>query len=54
VTQLQEATEAIKPILKEYYLSDDRNVYKALWEDFPHTGRVTPEKPGSGVLWFFD
>jgi hypothetical protein len=33
----QEATEAIKPILGQYYKSDSRPVLRSLWEDFSAT-----------------
>ena len=47
----QEATEALKPILGEYYQSDDRFIFKALWEDYKNCRYVAPDKKGSGVLW---
>lgn len=47
----QEATEALKPILKEYYQYDDRFIGKALWEDWAWCRYVAPDEPGSGVLW---
>ena len=31
----QEATEAIKPILGNFYAKDTRNVWRALWEGMP-------------------
>jgi omega-6 fatty acid desaturase (delta-12 desaturase) len=49
---LQEATEALKPILGEYYCSDKRNVLQALWHEMRICQFVVPEKDGSGVLWF--
>lgn len=48
----QEATEALKPILGEYYSKDDRHVIKALWQDLGLCHYVAPERDGSGVLWF--
>lgn len=48
----QEATEALRPILGEYYSKDDRNVLKALWQDLGLCHYVAPERDGSGVLWF--
>jgi omega-6 fatty acid desaturase (delta-12 desaturase) len=49
---LQEATEALKPILGEYYCSDKRNVLQALWHEISICHYVAPERDGSGVLWF--
>lgn len=51
-TALQEATEALKPILGEYYCSDKRNVLQALWHEISICHYVEPERDGSGVLWF--
>lgn len=47
----QEATEAIKPILGEYYQKDDRFIFKALWEDYSACRYVSPDVVGSGILW---
>jgi hypothetical protein len=48
----QEATEALKPILGEYYSRDKRNVLQALWQELTVCHYVAEEQPGSGVLWF--
>jgi len=49
----QEATEAIRPILGDYYLFDERPIWKALWQDWSDCSYITPDKGGSkGVLWF--
>lgn len=47
----QEATEAVKPLLKEYYQKDDRFIFKALWEDYSSCRYVAPDVAGSGILW---
>lgn len=49
---LQEATEALKPILGDYYSKDGRNVLQALWQEMSICHYVAPERDGSGVLWF--
>jgi omega-6 fatty acid desaturase (delta-12 desaturase) len=48
----QEATEAIKPILGEYYAYDGRNIMRAAWQDLRQCHYVSEEDKGSGVLWF--
>lgn len=48
----QEATEALKPILGDYYSRDGRNVLQALWQEITTCHYVAPERDGSGVLWF--
>jgi omega-6 fatty acid desaturase (delta-12 desaturase) len=52
LTPLQEATEALKPILGDYYSKDGRNVLQALWQELVTCQYVVPERDGSGVLWF--
>jgi len=47
-----EATEAIKPVIGDYYKSDERHLLRALWEDFRDTKYVAPDKAGDGVLWY--
>ena len=49
----QEATEAVKPVLGEYYKKDDRFIFRALWEDYSRCRYVTEDvgQKGSGVLW---
>lgn len=49
---MQEATEALKPILGDYYSKDSRNVLQALWQEMSLCHYVAPEQDGSGVLWF--
>lgn len=51
---LQEATRALIPALGKYYMRDERNVLRALWEDRQACRWVSPDKdtPSSGVLWF--
>jgi hypothetical protein len=50
----QEATEALKPILGEYYRWDDRNVIRALWDEVSTCTYVAPDAGAkdSGVLWY--
>ncbi|KAL6768564.1 FAD2 [Auxenochlorella protothecoides x Auxenochlorella symbiontica] len=49
----QEATAAIKPILKEYYQKDDRWVGRAVWEDYSACRYVAPDtKEDDSALWF--
>lgn len=48
----EEATEALKPVLGDYYLFDKREVYGALWSDWSSTRCVTEDRPGSGTFWF--
>lgn len=51
---LQEATRALIPVLGKYYMRDERNVVRALWEDRNACRWVSPDKdtPNSGVMWF--
>ncbi len=49
---MQEATEALKPILGDYYSKDGRNILQALWQEIITCHYVAPERDGSGVLWF--
>lgn len=48
----EEATEAIKPILGDYYLRDDRSVHAALWNDYGDCSYVAPDNQGEGTLWY--
>ena len=50
-TRLQ-ATEAIKPILGQYYMYDPRPVYAALWADEPYVQCVAPDAAQRGVYWY--
>nr|ACF98528.1 delta-12 fatty acid desaturase [Chlorella vulgaris] len=48
----KEATEALKPILGDYYRYDDRPLLKAMWQDFSLCRYAAPDTPGSGIYWF--
>lgn len=48
----KEATEALKPILGDYYKYDDRPLFKAMWQDFSLCRYAAPDTPGSGIYWF--
>eukprot|EP01006_Ploeotia_vitrea_P030570 TRINITY_DN62950_c0_g1_i2.p1 TRINITY_DN62950_c0_g1~~TRINITY_DN62950_c0_g1_i2.p1 ORF type:complete len:249 (+),score=143.49 TRINITY_DN62950_c0_g1_i2:878-1624(+) len=53
----QEATEAIKPILGDYYRFDDTPIFQAMWRAFSHCHYVDVDKKNcghDGVLWFHD
>ena len=47
-----QATEALKPVLGDYYLYDGRNVHKAMWDDWRITHYVAPDRKDDGTLWF--
>jgi len=47
-----EATQAVKPILKEYYAYDDTPVPIAVWKIFGRCNVVKPENPNSGIYWY--
>eukprot|EP00456_Euglypha_rotunda_P025289 TRINITY_DN2048_c0_g1_i15.p1 TRINITY_DN2048_c0_g1~~TRINITY_DN2048_c0_g1_i15.p1 ORF type:complete len:324 (+),score=-2.34 TRINITY_DN2048_c0_g1_i15:97-1068(+) len=47
----KEATEAVKPLLGEYYRFDSTHWMKALWNNFP-CDMVRPDSPKTSVLWF--
>ncbi|KAF5735738.1 omega-6 fatty acid desaturase [Tripterygium wilfordii] len=49
-----EATNAIKPILGEYYRLDSTPFYKALWREAKECVYVEPDEgsPSKGVLWY--
>ena len=49
---MQEAAEAIKPILGKYYNYDSRNVFAAMWQDWHVCCYVAPDAKGGEVLWF--
>lgn len=49
----QEATEAIKPILGDYYRMDRTPVASALWTAYAECNFVREEVKDSGVLWFY-
>ncbi|KAK9810606.1 hypothetical protein WJX73_004003 [Symbiochloris irregularis] len=48
----QEATAAIKPILGDYYNYDSRNVFVAMWQDYPQCVYVAPDSEGEEALWY--
>ncbi|KAL5707652.1 hypothetical protein ACHQM5_018527 [Ranunculus cassubicifolius] len=49
-----EATNAIKPILKEYYQFDGMPFYKAMWREAKECVYVEPDEdaPTKGVFWY--
>jgi omega-6 fatty acid desaturase (delta-12 desaturase) len=49
-----EATNAMKPILGEYYQFDDTPFYKALWREAKECLYVEPDEgaPQKGVYWY--
>ncbi|KAL1293557.1 hypothetical protein HN51_054211 [Arachis hypogaea] len=49
-----EATNAIKPILREYYQFDGTPIYKALWREAKECMYVEPDddSDNKGVLWY--
>lgn len=49
---MQEATQAIKKVLGDYYKSDSRPLLSALWTDLRLCRYVAPDAPGSGIFWF--
>ncbi len=50
----QEATEALKKVLKEYYMQDSTPIAVALWRAFAECHYVTRDEntKDAGVLWF--
>lgn len=47
-----EATEAIKPILGQYYQFDRTPIWRALWREVRECQFVEPDTADSGVLWY--
>jgi len=47
-----EATEAVKPLLGEYYRFDDTPVFTSLWRSFRDCNVVYPDEKQQGVHWF--
>jgi len=47
-----EATEAVKPLLGDYYLFDDTPIWTALWRSYGECRHVIPDKKTPGVYWF--
>lgn len=49
----QEATEAVKPVLGEYYKFDPTPIAQAVWRDHGECVYIRPDAAGPpGVLWF--
>ena len=48
----EEASEAIKPIIGNYYRRFNDGPYPAIWKAFRTCAFVREEKKGSGILWF--
>ncbi|KAF5831839.1 fatty acid desaturase, delta-12 [Dunaliella salina] len=48
----QEATQAIQRVLGDYYARDNRNVFKALWQDYEACCIVRPDKDDQEVYWY--
>lgn len=46
-----EATQYIKQVLGPYYQKDERNVFRAMWEETALT-HVSPDVAGEKVYWF--
>ncbi|XP_071940149.1 delta(12)-acyl-lipid-desaturase-like [Coffea arabica] len=47
-----EATEAMKPILGEYYRFDGSPLYKAMWREAKECLYVEPDEGSKGVFWY--
>lgn len=47
-----EATEAVKPLLGDYYLYDDTNIFKSIWKAYKECEVVFPDQEQKGVHWF--
>jgi hypothetical protein len=39
-------------VLGEYYARDNRNVFKAMWQDYKTCCLVRPDKEGETVYWY--
>jgi len=48
----EEATEAVKPLLKEYYRYDSTPIAVALWNSFRDCTELYPDYSIKGVHWF--
>lgn len=48
----QEATEAVKPLLGDYYLMDRTPVFTALWNAYRDCNVLYPDEKNKGVHWF--
>ncbi|GLI68528.1 hypothetical protein VaNZ11_012919 [Volvox africanus] len=49
----QEATQAIKKVLGDYYAYDNRNVFRALWEELGSCSLVSPEEGGPAEVYWY-
>jgi len=47
-----EATEAVKPLLGEYYLFDSTPIATAVWRAYGECHKVKPDKQTPGIFWF--
>ena len=48
----EEATEAVKPLLKDYYRYDDTPIAEALWNSYRDCDVVYADPTHKGVHWF--
>jgi len=48
----EEATEALKPILGDYYKMDRTPIAKALWKSYKECDYLKPDSQQPGVWWF--
>jgi len=49
----REATDAVKPLLKEYYCADTETpIFVALWKNYGECETVSPDEKQKGVYWF--
>jgi omega-6 fatty acid desaturase (delta-12 desaturase) len=48
----EEATEAVKGLLGEYYRYDNTPIYRALWNSFRDCNVLYPDNAQKGVHWF--
>lgn len=48
----EEATEAVKPLLKSYYRFDSTPIFTATWKIFGRCHAVKPQKDKNGIFWF--
>jgi len=48
----QEATDAVKPVLRDYYRMDRTPIAKALWKNYGECTTVYPDDKRQGVYWF--
>lgn len=48
----QKATDAVKPLLQEYYVMDRTPIATALWNNYGTCSAVKPDSQQKGVYWF--